>query len=245
MKSTSETGHAKNVGNFEVLISSCTGFGTMYNPSNPALYLNALETIHNNALNSVTSVNSSLSAYNMATDDRETAFSKIGKLSTRIINALSASPVSKEAVDDAKTYTRKLQGRRATRISAKKMLSETPAVEAHKIISASQLSFDNRISNFDKLVQHLSAQSGYAPNETELKVTTLNAFLSELVNKNTAAINAFTALNNTRIARNKVLYDSPIGLVPVASEVKKYVKSVFGSTSPEFRQISKIQFYPL
>ncbi len=37
MPSTSETGHAKNVANFETLISFCTGYGTTYNPSRDAL----------------------------------------------------------------------------------------------------------------------------------------------------------------------------------------------------------------
>jgi len=37
MASTSETGHAKNVANFEDLISFCTGYGTAYNPSKAAI----------------------------------------------------------------------------------------------------------------------------------------------------------------------------------------------------------------
>lgn len=37
MPSTSETGHAKNVANFQDLISFCTGYGATYNPSKAAL----------------------------------------------------------------------------------------------------------------------------------------------------------------------------------------------------------------
>ena len=38
MPSTSETGHAKNVANFEDLISFCNGYGATYNPSKDAPY---------------------------------------------------------------------------------------------------------------------------------------------------------------------------------------------------------------
>ncbi|MDR2083871.1 MAG: hypothetical protein LBP67_02610 [Bacteroidales bacterium] len=32
------------------------------------------------------------------------------------------------------------------------------------------------------------------------------------------------------------------GMVDTALEVKKYVKSVFGATSPQFKQVSKLEF---
>jgi hypothetical protein len=39
MASTSETGHAKNVANFQDLIAFVKGYGTTYNPSKSALKL--------------------------------------------------------------------------------------------------------------------------------------------------------------------------------------------------------------
>jgi hypothetical protein len=44
MASTSETGHAKNVANFETLISFCAGYGATYNPSKANLKVPALQT---------------------------------------------------------------------------------------------------------------------------------------------------------------------------------------------------------
>jgi hypothetical protein len=45
MPSTSETGHAKNVANFETLVSFCTGYGATYNPSRDALKVANLQTL--------------------------------------------------------------------------------------------------------------------------------------------------------------------------------------------------------
>lgn len=40
-----ETGHAKNVANFGIVISQCTGFGPKYNPNTPDLQILALTTL--------------------------------------------------------------------------------------------------------------------------------------------------------------------------------------------------------
>ena len=44
--SSSDSGHAKNVANFENLISFCTGYGATYNPSKDALSLENFKLLH-------------------------------------------------------------------------------------------------------------------------------------------------------------------------------------------------------
>jgi hypothetical protein len=72
-------------------------------------------------------------------------------------------------------------------------------------ISSSQLSFDNRIDNLDKLINLLGSIPEYNPNETELQVASLTTLLEDLRTKNDAAIDATTPLSNARIARNNIL----------------------------------------
>jgi hypothetical protein len=74
MPSTSETGHAKNVANFEDLISFCTGFGAAYNPSNAALKVPALTTLYNNAVAAIAEVNKAKIGFDNATNKRMEAF---------------------------------------------------------------------------------------------------------------------------------------------------------------------------
>ena len=49
-------------------------------------------------------------------------------------------------------------------------------------------------------------------------------------------------MSNSRIARDKTLYKLDTGLTDTATEVKKYVKAIFGASSPEFAQVKGIQF---
>jgi hypothetical protein len=60
--------------------------------------------------------------------------------------------------------------------------------------------------------------------------------------KNTALATAFTAISNSRIARDKVLYKETTGLVDTAKAVKLYIKSIFGARSAEYAQVSVIEF---
>ena len=243
MSSTSETGHAKNVANFEYLISFCTGYGTAYNPVKESIKLTVLNTLLAGAKTSLINVNTGLAPYNNALNEREIAFASLSKLVTRIINALDASNVSKQAVSDAKTIARKIQGRRSSQVLPTIPDDpNTPEDESQKSISASQMSYDLRIQNFEQLIQLLSSITGYAPNENDLKVTTLTTLLADLKTKNSTAISALAPLSNARLSRNTVLYAAETGLVDIAAEVKKYVKSVYGATSPQYKQISGLKF---
>jgi len=238
-----ETGHAKNVANFEDMVSFVTGYGATYNPSKNAIKLPQLNTLLTNAKSSLTATNTALIPFNNAVNAREIAFKPLSKLITRIINALDATDASAQVVKDGKTIARKLQGRRSSdKITPVADNPATPENEAQKSISASQMSFDNRIENFGKLITLLTNEPLYAPNENDLKLAQLNTLLTSLKTTNTAVITATTPASNARISRNKILYLAVTGLYDIQAEVKKYVKSVFGARSPEYKQISGIKF---
>ena len=117
-----------------------------------------------------------------------------------------------------------------------------PAPTPAKTVSASQQSFDQQIDHFGQLITTLAAEPLYIPNEANLKVAALNTMLTDMKTKNSGVINADTAVSNARIARDKVLYADVTGMVDVAQATKKYVKSVFGTSSPQFKQVSGLEF---
>ncbi len=243
MASTSETGHAKNVTNLESLITSITAFGTSYNPSKDSIKLIALQALLTASKQSLNAVNIAQSAYSNAVAAREFAFEPFSKLVTRVNNSLKASDTTVQVDESAQTIVRKLQGKRA---SAKLTDEEKKALEAEgkevNQISAAQMSYDSRIENLDKLIMLLTSVPLYNPNEEDLKVESLTTLYTELKAKNTDVLTASIQLSNARIARNEILYKPLTGLVDLASDTKLYVKSVFGATSPYFKQISKIEF---
>ena len=88
----------------------------------------------------------------------------------------------------------------------------------------------------------LSLIPQYNPNEEELKISTLTAIYEDLKAKNSAVIETTTPLSNARIARNEIMYAPLSGLVDTAFDTKVYIKSAFGASSPQFKQVSKLVF---
>ena len=243
MSNVSETGHAKNVANFEKLVVNVSGLGIAYNPSRGSIQLSALNDLLGNAKAVISNLNQAESVNKNAISAREVAFEPLSKLITRVGNSLKASGSSSSTDDQATTLIRKLQGRRAT---PKMSDEEKKAAEAEgksvKESSSSQMSFDNRLDNFDKLIKLLTTVPEYAPNETELSVDGLTTLYNDLNSKNLEVVNASVPLSNARITRDQVLYTELTGLVDISLDVKTYVKSVFGASAPQYKVISKLEF---
>jgi hypothetical protein len=243
MASITETGHAKNVANFERLLTDITALGTSYNPSKASIKLTALNTLFTNAKTAIINVNTAESTYKNAITAREVAFASLGKFVTRVNNALKASDSTQQIDENAMSLVRKLQGRRA---APKKTEEEKTAIVAEgkavKEISSSQMSFDNRLDNFDKLIKLLTTVPAYAPNETDLKLTNLTTLYTDLKAKNTAVISSEIPLTNARIARNELIYKPDTGMIDLTVSIKSYIKSLYGATSPQYKALSKIKF---
>lgn len=243
MASTSDQGHNRNAINFDRLIVNCTSYGSSYNPSKAALKIVAMQTQATAVKNSLATMNALTPAYKNAVSARVAAFKPFDKLITRVNNALKASDTTQEVDESARTIVRKLQGRRAT---AKKTDDEKKvAADAGKEIieiSSSQMSYDSRLDNFHKFIKLLTSIPQYTPNEADLKIAALIILHADLKIKNIAVTNAETPLSNARIARNDVMYKDNIGLVDVATDVKTYIKSVYGATSPQYKQVSSLKF---
>ena len=238
MVSTSETGHAKNIANFQDLIAFVTGYGATYNPVKNTLKIPQLITLSTLAQTKLADVLAKNTAYNNSVNDRIIAFTGLKSLSTRLVSALETTNAPKEKISDAKGFNRKMQGRRSSSTQSPND-SNAPAPAT---ISTSQQSYDQLIQHFAALVSVLQSEATYLPNENDLKLTTLAAKQIDLTSKNNAVATAYTIVSNSRIQRNKTLYDPITGLVDIAAEVKKYVKSVYGTTSPEYAQVKGIKF---
>lgn len=240
MTSTSETGHVKNVANFETLIAFCQSYGSAYNPSKDALKIPQLQVLFDEANKKINEVKIAKTSFSNATNDRKNTFADIKPFTTKVINAFMVSGVDKLAIENAKSVNKKIQG------SSNKNKKQEGAKEENEIttknISTSQQSFDRLIDHFANLIEVLEQHPQYTPNENELQVATLQNKLATLKTTNTNLINSYTKYSNTLIDRDQSLYDPLTGLVQMAKEVKGYVKSIFGANSPQYKQVNAVEF---
>ena len=174
MSSQSETGHAKNVANFEDIIAYIAGYGTIYNPSKTALKVTNLNTLFASAQAALLVINTKLPAYTNAVALREIEYQKMEKIVSRILNATRAIDIPKQELEAVEGIVRKIK---AKRFKAGAELAKTankttgdaptdgsaPVEESPKTISISQRSYDKRIENFTLLVQQVATFSTYTP----------------------------------------------------------------------------------
>jgi hypothetical protein len=231
--STSETGHSKNIANFQDLISFCQGYGSIYNPSKESLRITELQNQYQSSLDTLYQLKTSKVNFDTATNSRRIEFESLKPFSTKILSAFIVSGADKLAIDDMRGIHKKIQGP-----NYKKAKDESKEI---KNISTSQQSYDRFIDHFVNLIKILEKSPTYNPNEEDLKISAIQAKIDAMKSTNINLINAYTEYNNAVIQRNVVLYNELTGLVQVSKEVKLYVRSIFGANSPQYQQVKVIE----
>jgi hypothetical protein len=171
--------------------------------------------------------------------ERFIAFSGLKPLSTRLVNALQTTDATDQIIKYAKGFNKKMQGQKATTAGTTPSDSNAPAPTT---ISTSQQSYTQQIQHLAGLISVLQSEPSYTPNETDLQVATLVAKQNELSTKNNEVATAYANISNARITKNTTLYSTEGSIFDVASEVKKYIKSIYGASSPEFAQVKGLEF---
>ena len=236
MPSTSEVGHAKNVANLQKLTEQVITF-TNYNPPVENLKIVNLQALYTAASIKLTDVEDKRHANKNAITLRQSAFENLKSTSTKIINHLEILGLPQGTIDQAKSLNRVIQG------GQKK--TTTPPDENGQpapTVSISRQSYTQQAENFGILLQLLATIPSYAPNEDDLKLVNLNAYKDSLVSSTQSVDQTEAELNTKLIERDNLLYADGTGLYSIAQNVKKYVKSLYGATSPEYANVSNIEF---
>jgi hypothetical protein len=244
MPSTQETGHTKNVNNALQLIEYSQGFGTKYNPTTEALKITNLTAQQSACETSVKTASKATKVFDDLVDERMIAFDPLQPYATQIVNAFSVIGLPQDTVNGAIEINRKIQGKRATPKKDKNSTTtETPTDgNTGGSSSASQQSYDNYVTHFGDLIDWVELQPTYNPNEPELKVAAMKAYLDKIDKANKAVIAGIVPYKNALAERDEWLYAEKTGLVDTALAVKTYIKSVFKANSPQYKQVSGIPF---
>lgn len=240
MSSTSEVGHAKNVANLQKLTEQVSVY-TLYNPPVASLSVPNLQTLYTTAVAKLSEVEEKRNANKNAIALRQNAFENLKPTSTRIINLLDILGLPEGTLNQAKTLNRTIQGTK----NKPKPPTENPESgqsSSNNPISTSRQSYTQQAENFGILLQLLATIPAYTPNEEELKLTNLTPYHESLVSTTQAVDQTEAELNVKLIERDQIFYTEGTGLYAIALNVKKYVKGLYGATSPEYSNVSSIEF---
>jgi len=230
----------KNMQSLDKVIRICTGLGGTYNPGQQNLRVEALINLLNNASNADASVSKARSEFEIATNTREVMFEGVPQLAVRILSELKSSNVLEQTVADARTITRKLTGRKASRDPVP---SEPAAQEQARKRRARGQAFISVANNFSKLLQNLKDEPNYNPNTPDLKVDALQSMVNQLHAANNRVEDARVKYLNARIERNNVFYLAAGNVCDTTSAVKLKVQAICGRASETYRAVTKARVF--
>src|SRR5205085_1526861 len=234
-----ESGDRKVIDNYRQIIDHITADAN-YNPAHPLITRIALAAHHTAASAADDATDTAAAPYKMAVNARQEVFGPLSTLIRRSFAMMKASGAAQGELNDAQTQVRKITG---TRKSPKKKADpNTPAAEADKQHSASQMSFANRRGNVGAYVETLANVPSYNPNENELKLASMQALVADLDDKNNAVSAAFVPLSQARGARDGILYLDEDSVVNRAALIKAYVAAAFGRDSQLYKAIKGLEF---
>ena len=236
MASQKETGHAINIAHFQDLISSISGFSSVYSPSNILIVLTNMQNQYTTVDSQEKALNTAIETAEGPVHSRQDKFAALNKTVSKVNNSYGSTNASKRDKSRVQKLTANIRGDNAKRIRLSNGKLDP------KFISRSHLSFVNKLNNLDLLINFLELDPLYSPNESGMKIATLKALKTELtaLNKNVSLL--ANDVVTKRIARNFGLYLLGTGLIDVALLSKKYIRSVFGSRSPEAKEVGRIAF---
>lgn len=236
----SESGDQKVLGNLRKLIDFVSA-DPNYNPSNPTITKTGLQDLLTASQAAVVDIGAKSAPHKLAVNECQTEFEGLPGIVRGSKNMAKASGAHEKIQQDLDTFARKVVG---TRKSAKvKDDPNTPENEAAANHSASQLSRENQIGNFENYVALLSTIVTYNPNEADLKISALQAKIASLRAKHEAVNAAFVPLSQARGKRDQLLYLNADCVVNTALLVKAYVKAAFGTQSQLYKSIKGLEFH--
>ena len=234
-----ETGHAKNVENWQKMIAACTGFGGDYKPSNANLTVASMTTLLTDVETEMDGVQTSIVPWKNKVADRENIYTGVRPRTTQMLAAFKASGAAANKVDNMKTYQRQVHGARA---KAKPVDDPNTPGDESKGNSVSHQSYVQIAESFGQMVALAAGEPLYTPNEAHLTVATNTTLHTEMETANDDVIGAVPAWKNSMASRDARLYDDADSIYERQKLVKEYVKSLYGASSPQYAQVKGLEF---
>jgi len=243
MKSANLSGNEQNVTNLGLLITVIRTFGPAYNPPKPSLTIPGLTELLEKGKLEINAANIAEVTYNNALSARTVVFDGYDGLITRSINALRIMDVPAQTLAQAEALVRELRGKRASELLTDEELAAAKAEgNPTKQVVKHNSTINSKLENSEKYILLLESIPDYRPNEPELTTPALRSKLEDMKTKHEQVVSAVAAFDATRLSRDTLLYADSTGLVDNGQNAKIYTKSVFGATSPQYKQVSGIEF---
>lgn len=235
-----ESGHAKNVANFEQTIIILTALGAVYNPPQALITPAALQTKLTESKAALAAVDTLQAGKKIATDEVQAEFEDLYKF---VVNVKRNAEVE---LNDA-AFTADLQSlvNKFASAGRKTGLTDDPATpedESRSPVSTSQRSRDNQIAHLADIVELLRLKNYKSVGTPELSIAAIETRIAALTDKNNASKTASINLGSGEDARDAVLYNDDDGIPKLVKLIKTQLAIKPGKQSAAYQQIAALEF---
>lgn len=236
----SETGHAKNVANFETTTIILLGLGTIYNPAQALILLSALQDKLTEAKAALAAVDQAEAAEINAINEIQAEAQDLDKYAVNLKRSIDVELNDPALTRDVQTIVNRFSsGSRDTGLPDDPL---TPEDESRTARSTSQRSRDNQIAYIGDIAALIRERPDYKTNEAEYTLAAVEAKIARLTAKSNAAKAATAALGNALDARDRVLYDQDTGVLKLVKLIKTQLARKPGRDSAAYEQINALEF---
>jgi hypothetical protein len=235
-----ESGHNKNVANFETVIIILTNLGADYAPPQALIVLTALQELLTDAKAVLADIDTAQAAKTVAVDTAQAEFKDLQQYVVNIKRSAEVEVNDEAFTKDIQTIVNKFHppGRQTGIDDA----PDTPEDESRTPQSQSQQSRDNQIAYLADLSSLLKTNADYNATGTPYATTAIDARIATLTAVNNAVTTTEAALGTKLDARDDVLYTDKTGITDRFILIKKYVLLTFGKDSAVYQQLNALEF---
>ena len=236
-----ETGHTKNVANFETTTIILTNLGAEYTPPQDLILLPELQTFLGASQTALGEIDTAQAAKTIAVDEVQAEFKDLDKYVVNIKRQAQVEVNEPAFTADLQTLVNKFAppGRKT---GVPDDLSTPDIDESRTAQSQSQRSRDNQVAHLADISALLKTKSDYKAVGTPYNIPTIDAKIASLTAKNNAARNTIAQLGNKLNARDALIYNDNTGILARIKLIKTYLALKFGKDSAAYQQINALEF---
>ncbi|NOS94555.1 MAG: hypothetical protein HOP30_21805 [Cyclobacteriaceae bacterium] len=241
MAEFNESSHVKNINAFREVMLCGLACGKNYRPSRAALKLSALTSQLAAAQVALQEMRDAQKGLTKAINARKIAFKQIPSLAAKVLNALQNSQVASQTMAETRSHVQQIN------IYNSKS-SDKPEGKPDTTYKTNRIVIQNHPKIIDQLAQLIhtvTKEPNYLPQEIELKVIILNMVLHEIRSKHSAVIFAQATLSHARMACEKCVHATRVGLIDTGEEVKEYLTSTARASASITKKLNAIKFIRL
>ena len=243
MADLQETIHAKNIAAFYELIGSCNDLGRAYAPEPQHLQPEALSALLSASRAALEEMKDNKARLAKALRARDASFRPVAALVNKVLRELIQVKASPKATAEARNHVRHIHACGFQKAQPKTSDKKTNGTYKNDRAAVSP-NHAKVIDHFGQLVQTVTKEPNYLPQQLDLKVVMLNLMLQELRSKHTAVVFAELAVNNARLTCTQAIYGQR-GLIQLANEVVEHIATFTQSSGAIYKKVKALKFIPL